>query len=426
MSEKHYEWEIGGQLPTLEHHSRVKHEILAAYLSAYVQTLLLGPTRDEFRLTLVDGFSGGGLYRLADTGDEMPGSPLVILNSMREAEALANQNRTRPIAFNVDYFFVEAERSAAEFLRHTLGQRGYGPALNQTVHVWCDDFNNRAESLIEHVNRRMPKKARAIFLLDQYGYTDVPADMIRKIMKQVPGGEVILTFNVASLLTYVSDKKDLANKLLASAGTPDALRGRTIEDIKRNESDWRLFIQACLYPELIHKCGAPYFTLFFIRSEEGHGDYWFIHLSKHARARDVMARIHWEKGNFFIHYGGPGINMFEGVGYAPSLDERVTNQSMLGFEFGDSEHKASIEALMEQLPNVVYSAPDEAIVFDELFANNCNFSPAHAGIHKEALVTLRDIGELEVVSARTGSTTKAKIQGNDIIRAPAQRPMRFP
>lgn len=131
MSEKHYEWEIGGQLPTLEHHSRVKHDILAAYLSAYVQTLLLGPTRDEFRLTLVDGFSGGGLYRLADTGQEMPGSPLVILNSMREAEVLANQNRTRPIAFNVDYFFVEAERGAASFLQHTLGQRGYGPNLRK-------------------------------------------------------------------------------------------------------------------------------------------------------------------------------------------------------------------------------------------------------------------------------------------------------
>lgn len=425
MSEKHYEWEIGKKLPILEHHSRAKHEILSAYLSAYVQTLLLGPTRDEFRLTLVDGFSGGGLYRLADTGEEMPGSPLVILNAMREADALANLERTQPIHFNVDYFFVEESRKSAAFLKHLLTERGYAEKLDESIHVWCDDFNNRAESLIEHVNKRMPRMGRAIFLLDQYGYSDVPAELIRNIMKRIPGSEVILTFNVASLLTYLTDKDDRAKKLLASASCPDALRGRSIEDIKLNQSDWRLFIQACLYPELIERCGAPFYTLFFIRSEQGHGDYWFVHFSKHARARDVMTRIHWEKGNFFIHYGGAGINMFEGVGYAPSLDAKVTNQGMLGFGFGETERKFSVDTLMEQIPSVVYSAPGESVVFDEMFATHCNLSPAHAGLHREAISKLRESGDLEVVSGNTGRTTAAKIQGGDIIRAPVQRKIVF-
>lgn len=425
MSEKHYKWEIGGPLPILEHHSRVKHEILSAYLSAYVQTLLLGPTRDEFRLTLVDGFSGGGIYQLADTGEEMPGSPMVILDAMREAEALANLERTRRIHFNVDYFFIEEHRKAASFLEHTLKERGFGPQLGQTINVWCDDFNNRADGLIAHVNQRMPRMGRAIFLLDQYGYKDVPADLIRRIMRQIPGSEVILTFNVASLLTYLSDKNGQAQKLLSSASTPDALRGRSIEDIKLNEADWRLFIQACLYPELVERCGAPFYTLFFIRSEQGHGDYWFVHFSKHARARDVMTRIHWEKGNFFVHYGGAGLNMFEGVGYAPSLDSRVTNQGMLGFGFGDLEREASVNTLMDQIPSVVYSAPGEAVVFDEMFATHCNLSPAHAGLHREAISKLRDGGDLEVVSGSTGRTTAAKIQGGDIIRAPAQRKIVF-
>ena len=267
---------------------------------------------------------------------------------------------------------------------------------------------------------------RAIFLLDQYGYSEVPTDMIHKIMRTIPGSEVILTFNVSSLLTYISDKNDRAQKLLTGAGVPEALRGRKIEDIKMHEADWRLFIQSCLYPELVDKCGAEFYTLFFIRSEQGHGDYWFIHLSRHARARDVMTKIHWDKGNFFIHYGGAGLNMFEGLGYSPSLDTWNSNQGQLGFGFGDTERRLSVDTLMEQIPSLVYSAPDECVVFNEMFATHCNMSPAHAELHKEAVSKLRDLGEVEVVSASTGKVTSARIQGGDVIRAPAQRVLSFP
>jgi hypothetical protein len=65
---------------------------------------------------------------------------------------------------------------------------------------------------------------------------------------------------------------------------PDVLRGRSIEDIKSNERDFRLYIQSCLYRELVESCGAAYFTVFFIRTE-GYGDYWLVHLSQHPTAR---------------------------------------------------------------------------------------------------------------------------------------------
>lgn len=425
MPYRHYEWATDGALPKLEHHSRVKHEILGAYLSAYVQTLLSNPNKPELKLTLVDGFCGGGLYALADTGTEMPGSPLVMLDAMQEAEALANLKRTKPIRFDVDYFFIDTERAAVDQLQKALIARGYAGRLNTSVHVWQADFNTRATELIEHVNRRMPRSGRAIFLLDQYGYSEVPTETIRSIMTRIPAAEVILTFNVASLLTYITDKDGRAETLLTSAGVPGSLRGRSIEDIKLSQSDWRLFIQACLYPDLIRRCGALFYTLFFIRSEEGHGDYWFIHLSQHARARDVMTRIHWDKGNFFIHYGGAGLNMFEGLGYTPSLDSKVSQQSALGFGFGDSEREASVAALMEQIPSLVYSAPDEGLVFDAMFATHCNLSPAHAEIHKDAIARLRDLHEVEVVSAATRRVTSGRIQGGDLVRRPRQQSIKF-
>ncbi|HZR36113.1 MAG TPA: three-Cys-motif partner protein TcmP [Nevskia sp.] len=420
MTYSHYGWSVDGPLPVLENHSRAKHEILRGYLAAYVQTLLSNPNRGQFSLTLVDGFCGGGLYQ-----GEKPGSPLSMLEALREAEALVNTGRQKPIRFEVDYFFIDADPGATGLLTKVLKARGYEPRIGKDIHVWNAPFDSKADQLIEHIKRRMPRSGRAIFLLDQYGYSEVPTEIIRRIMKQMPSAEVILTFNVASLLTYISDKKGQAEAMLSSAGTPDSLKGRSITNIKLNEGDWRLFIQACMCPELVRNCGAPFYTLFFIRSEQGHGDYWLVHFSQHARARDVMTRIHWEKSNFFIHYGGAGLDMFEGLGYAASLDANVTdpNQSRLGFEFGEREREDSIKALMEQIPRLVYSAPEEAVVFGEMFATHCNMSPAHAELHREAIARLRNERQVEVVRDRR--VTASKIQDGDLIRRPIQTSMKW-
>jgi hypothetical protein len=102
-----------------------------------------------------------------------------------------------------------------------------------------------------------------------------------------------------------------------------------------------MYIQSCLYQGLVEKCGAGYFTVFFIRTE-GHGDYWLVHLSQHPRARDVMTRVHWAKNNNFIRYGGAGIEMFRALGYSANRDESFTKQSRLGFCFDDSAASASV------------------------------------------------------------------------------------
>ena len=81
--------------------------------------------------------------------------------------------------------------------------------------------------------------------------------------------------------------------------------------------------------------GARHFTPFFIRNRGGHGDYWLIHMSQHHRARDVMTEVHWANNNYFIHYGGAGLDMFQMVGYDPVHDASYLQQSPLGFEFDD-------------------------------------------------------------------------------------------
>lgn len=419
MTRKQYEWELGSEFPVIQQHSVAKHDILRAYLSSYIQTLISNPNREEFRLVLVDGFAGGGIYRHADTRNEILGSPFIMLEAAQEAEKLININRRKPVKLDIDYFFIEKDASAAACLLEVLRRRGYEQKLNRNIFLSNSTFESKADELIERARKKMPKSPRAIFLLDQYGYSDVPTDRIAKIIQSLPGSEVILTFAVDALLNYFSDHSDITKALLTKIGIPTVLRGRTFEDIKKVGADWRLFIQACVYRELVEQCRAKYYTLFFIRSSHGHGDYWLIHFSQKARARDVMTRVHWENNNHFIHYGGAGLEMFEALGYVPEKDDKMTGQSAL-FCFDDIARKRSTNQLVDQIAPLIYADPD-GITFAELFATTCNLSPASADIYKSAISQLRGHREIEVISAVTGKSTHAKIQDEDHIRVPDQR-----
>jgi len=400
-----YPWKTHGANTPIQQHSIAKHEVLEAYLLAYLQTLVTSPQQDELRVTLVDGFAGGGVYKHADTGERVLGSPLVFLNTVKAAEALINQERQKPIRMAVDYFFIEKDPYAVDLLNKTLQEEGFGARIGNDVVIRKNLFEDEADSIREFIKKKSPRAGRSLFLLDQYGYTDVPFPLIRTILSQLPRSEIILTFAVDSLINYASDNSIATKDSLNRLGIPDVLRGRSIEDIKKNESDFRLYIQSCLYRDLVEACGAPYYTLFFIRTS-GHGDYWLVHLSQHHKARDVMTQVHWAKNNQFIHYGGAGVDMFRVLGYSPRYDAAARGQSCFGFCFDNPAETASVAALAEQLPHFIY-AHEDGIPFRELFATTCNTSPADSDKYKQALERLVETKDIQIVSPTGGQRRKA-------------------
>lgn len=418
MSRKHYDWKNGPDV--IQQHSIAKHRILQAYLAAYFQTLVSSPNQDVLRLTLVDGFAGGGLYIHSDTKELVKGSPFICLNATKEAEFLINKERRKPVKLDVSYFFVEADRDAYLHLDKVLRDEGHRPELNNSIFLRHAKFQDEADTILQYIKKKSPRNGRSIFILDQYGYTEVPTELIRRIFETLPSAEVILTFGVDSFLNFASDS-ELTTRLLAEIGVPDVLLGRTIDEIKSSERDWRLFIQSVLYRKLVASCGAKHYTPFFIRNNKGHGDYWLIHLSQHHRARDVMTDVHWDHNNYFIHYGGPGLNMFRMVGYDPDHDSAHKGQFELGFEFDDIARVASIACLMEQIPRLIY-ANEEGLSFSALFATTCNDTPASAKIYRSAMEKLIENRAIEVISKNGASRRAAQqIQASDQIIAPGQR-----
>lgn len=399
---KPYEWEPGAGPAVLQQHSRAKHEVLRSYLTEYLQTLVSSPNQDEIRVTMVDGFAGGGVYQHEATKEELLGSPFQFLEAAKEAEALMGLGRQKPLLMNLDYFFVEESAATAAYLREALSERGYGGRLGRDIRVLEGRFEDHVQGIQAFIKAKSPRKGRSIFLLDQYGYTDVPTGQIRDILR-FPAAEVILTFAVDAFIKYASDLPQ-TKSTLDRIGMPEVLRGRSIEDIKSNERDFRLYIQSCLYRELVESCGASYFTVFFIRTE-GYGDYWLVHLSQHPTARDVMTRVHWKHNNSFVHYGGAGIDMFT-LGYRAGQDSSYTGQHALDFLFDETAAERSTRTLMEQLPRLIF-ARDEGVEFATLYATTCNSSPADSTRYKLAVEQLIHAREVEVLAPDGARRTRA-------------------
>lgn len=420
MSAKHYDYTYGPAV--IQQHSVAKHRVLTAYLAEYFRTLVSLPHQDTFSLTVVDGFAGGGLFVHEDTGAVTDGSPLIFLEATSRAAESLNEGRRKAIKLDVDYFFVEADRIAFLHLEDTLKRRGYESRLGNDIQLRCAKFENEADSIIDFIRRKNPRSGRSIFALDQYGYKDVPTHLIKKIFANLSSAEVILTFAVDSLLTYASDS-DLTRGLLTTIGISDVLEGRSIEDIKASHKDWRFFLQSRIYRALVERCGARHYTAFFIRNTSGHGDYWLIHMSQHPRARDVMTEVHWANQNNFVHYGGAGLNMFRMIGYDPKHDD--AHRGQIGFLFDDEARRASIAALNDHIPQVIF-ANDAGLSFETLIAVTCNDSPATVRLYREAIGNLISAKEIEVVSP-TGTVRRsaAQIRSNDQIRPPAQRKFAF-
>jgi three-Cys-motif partner protein len=415
MSHKHHDWKIGESPPLIRPHSQAKHRVLRAYLERYVAVLTSNPRQDQFRLTLIDGFAGGGLYLDLRTKEARSGSPLIMLEAMELAAINAQKLREKPFHLDVQYIFIEKDREALDYLRQVLADSKYSPLVADRIQLIQGEFTPQVPKITEFVKKR-GRAGRAIFVLDQFGYSAVPLPTIRGILAQLDNAEVILTFATDSLIDYLSGNEQ-TQEILAKVGI--ILPSLTIQTAK-DERDWRRTIQFALHREIAEKTEAKFYTPFFIRSDDAHRDFWLIHLSGHFRARDVMVGLHWKEGTSFAHYGRSGLRM---LGYDNQFDAGWTDQHMLpGFFFDETALVSSQEELLGQLSEKLFEFRD-GIVFSELFSKLTNDCPVTAEIMKGVLSDLAKQGAIQVKDKTGAKNRRAKIQYDTdiIIPSPQKR-----
>ncbi len=417
----HYDWIWGNRPPLLKRHSEVKHALLRNYLVEYFLTLVSLPQQDKIKLTIVDGFCGGGLY-LNEAGQEVPGSPIVILEAIREAETLVNvrQERRKPIMIDVELICIDESSHTLNYLRRLLEERGYGDALSRNqIRLVKGQFADHCDAAVQRAHDRSPKSGRALFVLDQYGYSAVPMHCLRDIFAKLKHAEVILTFYIDVLLNYLSEKNFAAFE--KATGISASLSAAEIDEIKKSPR-WRVHLQSSLYQSLTSQCSAQFYTPFFVRPERGHGDFWLLHLSQHWKARDVMASTHWSHHNHFAHYGHAGFHMFS-TGYIGKFDDE--HKLQMGFDFSEVAAAVSKETMMEQIPAMLYDGY-EGMTFEQFFLQLINTTPATRNMVESTLLELHQSGEIRVED-EVGDASKARVnlKAGHILRLPSQRSFSF-
>ncbi|CAM5423750.1 three-Cys-motif partner protein TcmP [Eoetvoesiella caeni] len=417
----HYKWDLAGSPPPLQRHSEVKHTLLRNYLVDYFLTLVPMPQQDKIQLTIVDGFCGGGLYQ-NESSQEVPGSPIVILEAIQEAQAqlMIQQDRRKPIDIDVELICIDESQNALDYLRYVLHQKGYERSLAEDkIRLIKGKFTDHCSTAIKRAEDRSPKSGRVLFVLDQYGYSAVPLHCLHEIFSKLKHAEVILTFYIDALLTYL-DRTNL-NNFERKTGLSTAIQASDLDATNRSPR-WRGRLQSLLYQRLASQSSARFHTPFFIRPERGHGDFWLLHLSQHWKARDVMANTHWSHHNHFAHYGQAGFDMFS-TGYIGKLDDG--NKLQMGFDFSDVAAEVSKSTMMAQIPRLLFDRA-EGITFEQFFLKLINTTPATQKMVQKTILDLHQLGEILVVDER-GDTSRARVQlkGGHILKLPSQRSFLF-
>lgn len=417
MTYEHHAWEIGSPLPEIRPHSLAKHRIIRSYLERYVAVLTAKLPQERLRLTLVDGFAGGGKYRDPSSSEEQAGSPFIMLEAMDLAAIEAQKIRTKPFFLDVQYKFIEKNKHAITHLHKVLTESKYASWLDNRIQLIQGEFADQVDEIIAAVKKRGGAE-RAIFVLDQFGYLDAPIPTVRRILASLENAEIILTFATDTLIDYLSSNEQ-TQRILSNLGIQ--IPSQSIVDAKA-KSDWRRIIQFLLHAEIKEKTGAKFYTPFFIRSGDAHRDFWLIHLSGHFRAKDVMVDVHWKEGTSFAHYGRSGLRM---LGYNQEDDVELTKQRMLPiFSFDQVALKSSHTTLFDELPERIFPFKG-GIAFSDLFSRLTNESPVTAKIMKDVLTQLAAEGLIRVKD-KTGLTIRrAGIQHDSDIVIPSQQKRLF-
>jgi three-Cys-motif partner protein len=449
MSKGGYDWELGKPPPLIEPHTIVKQNIYQNYIEQYIKTLNQNPNRQSvFKFAVVDAFAGGGLYRDAN-GDEHQGSPVKIIEGIKNGKELVNLNRKNSpfkFKFKSKVFFIEKKKPVFEYLKNHLSNLEYAPENRDDIKIIKDNFENVYLNIVKDISDEMGKNVRSIFILDQYGYADVPFVSIRKIFDLLPNSEVILTLAVNHLIDYISDPEAEIRKETQLNMFSEAEPNKKIEyakqvknyveklglDLKELQEDkasyprtYRGVIQTKLLEKLILLSNAKYYVPFFLGESGNHREMWLVHLSKHPEARSVMTNILHQHANdkkaIISHYGELDLDMLGFIGQKDIIGQPSLFENKDDFNFSDKDIEKMSQAIQEDIPRRLHG---KEITFKDFYANYAN----HCLASKEQLLDiskyLLKLKEIEAIGKK-GKPRRSHMELSDIIRLPKQATVFF-
>ena len=422
MSEK-YSW-MNDEIPLIEPHSIVKHEVIKKYINQYINTICKNPRVQQMKLVVVDGFCGGGIYK-DQNNKEVLGSPFVIITAIEEALQQINEKRQVPLELLLTFYFIDKSKAAIACLKKQTRER-YSD-LYPHINFVADKFINVYKKVIHDIKNERPKTKRALFVLDQYGYSDVPMEVLQGIFAGLELPEVILTYSMGAMLVYLNESDQML-ATLRKLGLYDELAPHLsmIKEYKDGNSYFRFF-ETRVSTAIQEKCGATYVTPFFIAKETKnrlHKDryyYWILHFSKKRIANEVMKDVHWDFANESSHFDSVGIY---GIGYNGNRDLNLRGQKDLFVAdqvgFTPEIRQSSIAETTGQLEEIFYNERMRYNHTDFTVEDVYNRLANHSIASREMInICLENLIKRKIIIIRDGNGKERRryttIHKNDII-----------
>ncbi|WP_299945885.1 three-Cys-motif partner protein TcmP [uncultured Microbulbifer sp.] len=401
MAKKIYDWE-GGAI--LEDHTKKKHKILKEYFRKYLLTRCQLPQCEKFRVSIVDAFSGAGVYACNSFG-----SPLIFVEVLKNTTREINISRLgrgmKPIKIECILILNDKDKAAINHLKENISPLLAGiqeERQDLTIHTeyFCEDFDKLYPKI---KNRLLQAKFNNVFFnLDQCGYTNVTSNIIRDITQSWRSAEILLTYMIASLLTYLSPASKNSNILEPEIKEKIFL---LLEDKNINKQEWLSEAEIVVFR--CFKGCATYISPFSINNPKG-WRYWLMHFANNYRARQVYNDVLHDCGEAQAHCGKAGLNM---LSYDPS------EATQLYLFNSDSRHLAK-ESLYDDIPRLVAKSGDTMRIND-FYAETFSETPAHSDDIHEMIIENPD---LEVITEAGGTRKKPNtIKVTDTLKVCSQR-----
>lgn len=391
MAKRGYNWDEDVEL---DEHTECKLNIIEEYFREYLLERCKNPIARRFRLAIVDGFAGGGVYK-----GGRPGSPVIFAKTLLDTVREINEQRiAKGMPTLTVYCLImlnDENRSAIEKLQENISpyiamSKEKTSNVKLEIEISCEKFRTRVDHFVSMVKSHRFRSV--IYNLDQYGHSAVDHSTITKLIQSASSVEVFLTYLIRPLLTYLSktDAKLFNSQLRYLDLTVDSF------DIPNNmisKKEWMGIIESTIFDHF--RTCAPYVTPFSIHNPKG-WRYWFMHFSKSYRARQVYNDVLHKNSSKQAHFGRAGLDM---LSYNPN-DKRAAQ-----YLFDDEARGKSRDELTEDIAKKIRDGGDTAKMND-FYTEIYNETPAHSNDIHTAILGNPD---LEIVTP--SGNARRKISG---------------
>ncbi len=314
--------------------------------------------------------------------------------------------------FDVACYFIDKNQNNIEYLNHLIKERPF-QIPPENIHTLVGDFSSYCKRIVSSIKQRQPIAGRSIFLLDQTGFSQVDLEIVRYIFSELENVEVILTIAMDALRNFSQN-----NRSFASAVLPLHFSQRQIDEIIESRGEISNGVMQRIFrPHIREITNASFDTPFFITPEKSRRSLWFVHLSKHPKARDVMMGTHWAQQNYFNHVGSGGFGML-GWDTFEEYSEGVL------FDFGEIDRENMIKEITEELPRQLHDKLiDGSIGISELHTQFANETAAKFDDLNGVILTLVKEDELVLLDSngKKKSSRRTKlVKASDRIMLPSE------